>query len=228
MLRSIAIAAVAALSTVSTASAYIEVVENFNASNAGWTLNSNATAATYVTTGGPAGAGDAYITGAFPLTTGTSGFPVAFRATGSNNPSGGAFRGNYDGVSLVSFYFQHNAPVALPVALRLGGTTGGVGLATKGQFVEPNVWTLVQIPLNPTNFESFEGTPGATNNDKFINAVSSVANFQIYINLGQAGYTPPAAAQSITVSLDAVAVPEPTVAALGLPALALLARRRRA
>lgn len=230
MIRSLTVAALAALSVTSTASAAGIYVEDFSGGAANWTQNNNNTAAVAVSSGGPLGTGDAFIQTSFALTTAVAGTPVVVRATGSNNASGGAFTGSYASVDTVSFYVKHNASVALPIGLRLGGTTPGTAIIVQAPLTQPNVWTLLTFELDPANPDiiSYEGTSGATNEIKFNAVIGAISNFQAFLNLAQAGYVAPAAGESVTFSLDAATVPEPTTAVMALPALALLGRRRRA
>lgn len=206
--------------------------ENFDSGNASWTQNNNA-AANWVSSGGPNGTSDGYITTSYALTTSITGTPVVARATGTVNggvgASGGAFKGSYANVDVVSFYVKHDAPVALPIGLRLGSVTPGTAMVFDAPNVEPNVWTLLtfEIDASNPNIVSYEGTPGATNDIKFANAIANVNHLQLFLYLADPTYVPPTAGATVTFSVDAVTVPEPTSLGLMAAAVPLLARRRR-
>lgn len=207
--------------------------ENFTTGNASWTQNNNA-AANWITSGGPNGASDAYITTTYALTTSVTGTPVVARATGTVNggvgASGGAFKGSYANVDVVSFYVKHDAPVALPIGLRLGGVTPGTAVVFDAPNVEPNVWTLLTFDISPTNpnIVSYEGTSGATDAIKFANAIANVNHLQLFLYLADPTYAPPTSGATVTFSVDAVTVPEPATLGLAALALPILSRRRRA
>lgn len=219
-----------------TAAPVLPFTETFSSNNSAWTQNSNA-AANGIASGGVGGISDGYITTSYTVPTATGGMPVVARATGSNNASGGAFKGDYSSIDTVSFYVKSDATFALPIALRLGGAVGGTAITIDGGFLQPGSdWTLFTFDLVSTNSNiiSYEGTPGATTAAKFGNATSNVANLQVFFYLGKPGYVPPVTATPVTLSVDSVRlapVPEPHEYALGLALLlgaVIVLRRRRA
>lgn len=213
-----------------TAALVLPFTETFASNNSAWTQNSSATAAAYVASGGVGGIADGYITTTYSVPTTTGGTPVVARATGSATASGGAFVGDYSNITTVSFSVKSDAAFPLPIGLRLGGATPGTAVVIDGGFLQPGSdWTVFTFELSPSNYISYEGTPGATDAAKFANAISNVANLQVFYYLGKPGYVPPALATPVTLSVDSVGVvPEPASALLiGLAGPMLMRRRRR-
>lgn len=216
------------------AAAVVPFTENFSTNNSNWTQNVSATAATWVSTGG-FGDNGGYITTSYNVTTSTSGTPVVARATGSNNASGGQFIGDYAGIGSVTVRVKSDATFDLPIALRLGGAVGGTAITINGGFLPAGAdWTTFTFNLAANNYISYEGTPGANDAAKFANAISNVANFQLFYYQGASGYTPPTSTTPVTLSIDSItlnAVPEPSalvMSVMGVAGLVFFRSRRQA
>ncbi len=198
--------------------------EDFVAGSANWGTASGQTPPAWVPTGGPDAS--AYITGGFNFA--GSAFedtPVLLRAHESFNSSGGAFAGNWlaGGVTELSYFFRHNAPVPLtPFARIAGGPTGNTPAAVGIQFapVLPNTWTEVTIPISPFSpqFITFE-------NSDFNTIFSDIGNVQFGVSVPEslAGVD-----QTFAFDLDqASIVPAPAASVTMLIGIVGLTRRRR-
>jgi len=201
--------------------------ETFSSNASSWTQNNDA-AANWLSSGGVDDGG--YITTAYTVPDTKSGTPVVARATGTANASGGAFIGDYSSITTVSFYVKSDATFDVPIGLRLGGpaSSRGSGITIYGGLLTAGSdWTLFTFDLslgaNNPNIISYEGTQGATDAAKFANAISNVANLQVFLYLGATDYTAPTTATSVTFSVDNVsAVPEPSTWAMILASIGLV------
>lgn len=211
----------------------VSTEENFNTDAANWRQNSSATTANWVSSGGPNGASDSYVTSSLNLAKSTSA-TVVFRANDAFNASGDAFVGNWvtAGADTFSFWFKHDAPANLTVGARWSPIANfpGLSILTSLNSIAPNTWTPITFALDPNNpnWINAEGA-GPTIPEAFYNTFSSVANLQILVQR-DAALIPENT--TVTFSLDHVSVvPEPSslfLAAAGGLGMLLIARRRRA
>lgn len=256
VLKGLAAVALSFAVTGSASAAFVNYTENFDTNFANWKQASSGTDAVWnsgnvLGSPGPAGVGDAYISGSFNLPTGTSGTPVILRATGVRTPppngpvntsasaSGGAFVGDYSRVDEISVYVKHNADRDLPIGLRLATPTGGVAMAITGPLTPANVWTKLTFDIDWTNPDivTYEilGNPASsltpTQREAAFNAVvPNILTAQLFLYLGHPDFTArttgEGALNGLTISADAMTVPEPTALVPLAAAFALLRRRR--
>lgn len=232
MVRTSTIASVCAALLVlltSTAGAVtVPFTEDFSANNSNWGKSPSVfTAADYVSTGGPTGAGDGFISNAFTFAGGDLG-QLVFRGQDNFNSSGNAFVGNWIGtVNTLSFWIRQNSDTPLRVGIRMavaGSSFPGANIVAQTP-VQPNVWTLINIPISETPGAGYiytgEGAP--------LSAVTG--------NLGKiqilAQRETLAVGTVVTFGVDKISiVPEPSslvLAGFGLAAAgAMVVRRRRA
>ena len=202
--------------------------ETFDADVAGWEDNVNNPLG-WVSTGGADGGGYASTTFNFLGYTnpfGGDGGPVTFRASFSDNASGGAFVGDWltEGVGAIQMSFRHDAPEPLTLYLRVATRFNFPGAVLDQPVAVPSgAWTDVVIPINPFSPACTpEGYPNCAA------AFSAVETFQIGVN-ASAGLIDDDFAY--TLDLDRVTIlpiPEPGTAllmGLGLAGLSLGARR---
>lgn len=199
--------------------------ENFDSSVSGWENNVNSPLA-FTATGGSDGGG--YASGSFNFNgfvpgPGGSG-PIVLRATAADNPSGGAFLGNWTtaGVGSVSMMVRHNAPEDIQYFLRLAVPANSPAGAFQSVVnVAANVWTQIVFPISSC---TDAGPPGAC-----ASALANVGNFQV-------GVSAPLGLRDDNVvysfDIDQVTlnpIPEPATACLlglGLAGLAFSGRRK--
>jgi hypothetical protein len=219
------------LSVSSALAVSVPYSENFDSSNQNWknSVSNLSQDATWVSGGGPGGAGDAFIEST--ITTPASGTPssaqVVFRARNTVNSSNNEFFGDWitENVTRIDLWVRHDAPTALDLGLRIPTSMGFPAML--GRFpdpIQPNVWTLLSMDINDTNPELLDET-GPTHNN-FNPVFSNVTYLQLFANLS-------GLPNSTTVHFDldrVTIVPEPStwlMAGLGLPALGLAIRARR-
>lgn len=226
--RSTVLAALLLVFGISTqASAVSTFTETFSAGNSNWGDVASAPA-THVTSGGPAGAGDGYITAT--QTIDNTFEATVFRGQANLGSSSGAFIGDWesDKVVKVSFDIRHTAPEPLSTFMRIS-TPGNFPAYVALSFapIAPFTWTHVEIPVieGSPNLVSEGAGFGFTYSDTF----GSVGNVQVGLG-ALTGST--LGDTSVTFDLDnvgiAAIVPEPTsVCLLGMAAVAGLSVRRR-
>jgi hypothetical protein len=209
---------VAAFSTA--ASAVINpFTENFTASNSGWMNFNNSAPLTYAPAGGPDTS--SFASGTFNFVSqAANATPVVTRSDAT--ASGGAFAGNWiaGGVSQLSVWVRHNAPVPLTYFGRIAVDPAPGAVAVAFAPVMPNAWTQLTFAINPASpqFISFEF-------GDFNSVFSNVGRVQFGVMVPQslAGVD-----QGYTFDFDQVAiVPAPASLAL-LGVGAVIGRRRRA
>lgn len=200
--------------------------ESFETGPAGWedSINNPVTA---VTSGGVDGGG--YVSTNFNYFGFTSPFggdggPVTFRASFSDNPSGGAFVGDYltEGVGAIRVAFRHNAPEPITLFMRVATQFNFPGAVIDQLVSAPSdEWTTITFAIDPFS-------PLCTGE-----SISCAAAFSNVENL-QFGTNAPAGLVlddfAYTLDLDRVEIlpiPEPGTALLFGLGLAGLASVRR-
>jgi hypothetical protein len=222
----LAAALVAALGIAGNASALtIPFTEDFASDAVGWedALNNPLT---WNAAGGPDGS--SYVStnfNYFGFSSPFGGGPVTFRATASDNPSGGAFIGDWlaGGVAALSVFVLQETGFDLTFFLRVATNFNFPGAVINNETVVPSgEWTQLVFPIDPDSpLCLVEGTTCA-------GALSNVGNLQL-------GTSAPAALtgldQAFFLAIDQVSlvpVPEPgTALLLGGSLLALGAAGRR-
>lgn len=215
------------LAPVAAGAATIGFSETFDTDVAGWEDAVNAPLG-FVASGGADGGGYAsttfnYLGYASPF--GGDGGPVTFRASYADDPSGGAFVGDYlaEGVGAIRVSFRHDAPEPLTLFMRVATRFNFPGAVIDQTVAVPGgVWTEVTFAIDPTSpLCTGETVPCAA-------ALSAVENLQFGTN-APAGLVDDDFAY--TLDLDRVTIlpiPEPGTALLmGLGLAGLAGGRRR-
>ena len=223
------LAVAVALAWASSAGALtVPFTEDFATDVAGWEDSIN-NPLTFVASGGPDGSSFAEAQFNFNgFSSPFGGGPVIFRASASDNPSGGAFIGDWvaGGVTALSAFVRQDTGVDLEFFSRVATSFNfpGAVLQNADPVVVPSgVWTEVvwEIPP-PAALCALEGIPDCAA------ALASVGNLQLGTN-APASLT--SLDQSFSFGLDQVSiVPEPGMATLlgvGLLGLYGLGRPRR-
>jgi hypothetical protein len=227
ILRAVSIAfSLAALAPVaSRAAVTVPFLEDFTSNERNWENNANAPL-DFVLTGGPDDG--SYVTTEFSYFGFVSPFgggPVIFRATGDDNPSGNAFKGDWiaAGVAEVRFWVRHDTGQDLVYFARFATSFNFPGVVFDDEETVPSgVWTQVSIPIDPDDPAcQLEGVKTCAE------GLSNVGNFQI----GTDAPDPlPATNEEFQLDLDKVelvAAPEPAHALLvAVGALTMAAARR--
>jgi hypothetical protein len=220
MLNRVVIFVAFGLVQTSWAVSVLPFTESFEANASGWVYGTS-TAPIWAPSGGALG--NSYISGSASVI-GTGFGTIVFRANDANNASGDAFVGNWltSGVTTFSAYVRHNADAALNFYARFDAGAGRAG-SSVNFLVNPNIWTLLQLPIlnETTSFQSY-GAAG-TGQSAFNTIFGGIQNVQIAMAADTAN-----AGKAVTVDLDGVSmVPEPTASASLIAAgVALLAYRR--
>jgi len=197
----------------------IPFTETFDTDAANWLDNSGFTIVDHATEDG-----NGFITDTFDFTGFAAGeqSPVLFRANGANNPSGGAFVGDWitDGVATFSFDVRHDFDSPLTFFARFAAPTNFPGaIAVAFTPVAADTWTTLTIAIDPSNPEyvSFEG-------QTFESIFSNIGRVQIGANVDEN-----LAGQTATFDVDNVnvAVPETTSLAVLIAGGSLVGLRRR-
>jgi len=215
-MRHITLAALAAslLAVGPAAALTVPFTEDFTSDVAGWEDSVN-NPLTFVASGGPDGSGFARAGfNYFGFSSPFGGGPVIFRASASDNPSGGAFIGDWltGGVTALSAFVRHDTGVDLEVFARVATSfnfPGAVFLNADPVTVPSGVWTEVVWEIPPPDaLCAVEGVPDCAT------ALANVGNLQFGTN-APAGLT--VLDQTFHLDLDQVsiaAVPEPATLAL--------------
>jgi hypothetical protein len=196
---------------LSTTFAVSTFTETFTTNSANWRITDSITPMAWVSSGGPAGAADAYASNTnvtfIGLADGAS--RLAVRGHASFGTSGGAFVGNWltSGVYAFSIDVRHNLGVPALIGLRIAAPANSPGASIEPTlFLPSDEWGTLVVPIHPANpgFISF----GA---GSFTGVFSSVGNLQVllYAPTGFGG-----AAGPFTLDLDNPAVHTPGAGAI--------------
>ncbi len=199
--------------------------EEFTTGTANWT-NAASTATTYVPSGGPAGASEAYISTVYTEPSSTSASTL-FRGQDNLNSSDGAFVGDWvaAGIEEFSFYVRQNSSASLIVGTRFATTANFPAFSDVTETtVPPDVWTKITIDISPTNANLQPEGPVA-----FDDVFQNIAKLQILTSRGSLDV-----GTQVTFDLARVsaAVPEPgsivlAAAGAGVALCGMVLRRRR-
>lgn len=132
----------------------VPFTEDFTSDVAGWEDPVN-DPLTFVPSGGVGGGGHASTTfNFFGFSSPFGGGPVLFRASASDNPSGGAFIGDWlaDGVASVTAWFRHDAPEPITPFMRVATSFNFPGaVIAQTQSVAAGVWTQITFDVDPSS-----------------------------------------------------------------------------
>lgn len=199
--------------------------ETFSDGISGWATGTNPNQ--IVTSGGALDNGAYLSTTASPSASGFGAVAVLFRcenAACSDGAFQGDWRGSDAGDVLLSWYFRHNADVALQAYARIAAPTNNPGAsAVVSTWVQPNTWTRIDLLIDPSNpaFISYSG-------QSFDAVFDEIGRVQLGISL-PTGFS----ASNLKFDLDSASiavVPEPETYALfaaGLVLLSIAGRRQR-
>lgn len=194
--------------------------ESFSDGASGWTSGTNPN---QIVASGGADGGAYFSTVASPTASGFGAVTVLFRCE-SGACSDGAFLGDWRDEIVLSWYFRHDADVALQAYARIAAPSNNPGAsAVVSTLVQPNTWTRIDLAIEATNpaFISFS-------NSNFDGVFDDVGRVQLGISL-PTGFS----GSNLHFDVDAVSlspVPEPQTYALlgaGMALLAAVSRRRR-
>jgi len=194
--------------------------ETFTDGLSGWTTGSNPN---QIVANGGADGGAYLSTTASPTASAFGSVAVLFRCE-SAACSDGAFQGDWRDDLVFSWYFRHDADIALQAYARIAAPSNNPGAsAIVSTWVEPNTWTRIDLVIDPSNpaFTSFSG-------QSFDAVFDEVGRVQLGISL-PAGFS----GSNLRFDLDGVSistVPEPETYALmgaGLLLMGAASRRQR-
>jgi len=194
--------------------------ETFTDGLSGWTTGSNPN---QIVANGGADGGAYLSTTASPTASAFGSVAVLFRCE-SAACSDGAFQGDWRDDLVLSWYFRHDADIALQAYARIAAPSNNPGAsAIVSTWVEPNTWTRIDLVIDPSNpaFTSFSG-------QSFDAVFDEVGRVQLGISL-PAGFS----GSNLRFDLDGVSistVPEPETYALmgaGLLLMGAASRRQR-
>lgn len=166
--------------------------ETFSASAANWRCSDTITPLTWMSGGGPGGAGDAYasFTNASFVGAADGGLRVMVRGHDSYNSSGDAFVGNWltSGVAKFSIAVRHSIGTSVTFGVRFASAANFPGgVAETPVAVPPGEWATIVVPITSNNpgFVSFEGS-------SFTGVFANIGNVQVSVYVppgygGQAG-----------------------------------------
>ncbi len=218
-----------ALVSPASAIGILPFTEDFPAGVSNW-AGSTATSMIYAAPGyqadgGPLGLGDGYITTPKTFSANPLG-QIVFRGQGNFDSSGDAFVGDWIGrnVTDLSFWIRQASSTPLRVGVRFAvsanAPAGNIMFQTP---IEPNVWTLVNIPISSTDTALYDYTQEG---GSFEGVFRNIANVQI-LTMKESLPTNTV----VTIDLDKISmVPEPStlvLAGLGLGCMGLAMIRRR-
>lgn len=184
----------------------VPFTEDFTSDVAGWEDATNNPLG-FEASGGVGGGGFARTSfNFFEFSSGFGGGPVLFRASASDDPSGGAFIGDWlaNGVAAVTAWFRHDAPDPITPFMRVATSFNFPGaVLAQTQSVEAGVWTQITFAVDPASpFCIGEGVTCAE-------AFSDVGNLQFGSD-APAGLVEQDAAFTIDIDrVSLVPVPEP-------------------
>lgn len=234
-LRSAALAALVGASAPSLlwAAPVAPFTEEFPTDAAQWTDGPPTGFATWVSSGGPGGAGDSYISAVGnTVSSSENDSIVLFRGNSTTSPenhaSGDKFAGSWldGGINNFSAWVFNGSPYPVPLFARFAQPGGGAGVAAmNGIIAAPNSWTQLSLAIAPGEINTTlfpEGSPTL-----YTSVFGNMGRIQVGFNVPKA--MADAGGGVYTFGLDKVAVntPEPTSLLLGLGAAAFVMTRRR-
>lgn len=167
--------------------------EEFTSSSENWRCSDTVTPLTWVSGGGPDGAGDAYasFTNVSFVGAADASLRVMVRGHDSYNSSGDAFVGGWiaSGVAVFSISVRHTLPTSAMFGVRFASAANFPGgVAATPVAIPPGEWTTIVVPIASNNpgFVSFEGS-------SFTNVFANIGNVQVsvYVPAGYGGNAGP-------------------------------------
>ncbi len=219
-------AAGAVLASAGAAFAIPAFTESFADGPANWRGETNAEFLDYSPTGGVV-ENDGFVSEDFNFVDFVpggfgGGVQTIFRGEASTGASGGAFVGDWNNLTELSFFVRHDAPESLNFFLRLASPFNFPSVNYQApDAVAPNTWTQIDVPLDAS-------APGwVLTGTPFSDVLANIGNVQIGVDR-LADTSLPGQDLVVNFDLDRVSV-IPTPGAAGVAVLAGLAavRRRR-
>ena len=196
-------------------------IEDFTASAANWANFNSSGTLTHFASGGPDGGGYASGPRSFSgLPNGPTDVTVILRARpgGIWNSSNNEFSRNWaaEGISDVSAYVRHDAPVPLTYFLRVAAGVGSPGhVYTAGISVPSGQWTPISFNVLPTSPQLVSPENG-TWETVFGGDVARHVQFGVFV---PTGFSADATAFNFAIDKVTISTPEPASAALSVMAL---------